>query len=326
MAIIIDENESRDRRIALLLQTASQAAQIKNQREELALKKQELDPRVQAGKMANMMALMGNTDGAQKMFEYAKTGNLPSGGVQLLSQSQPQQVIPDYLAGGQNRINSQTAGISPSIMGLTGGTMKVGGTSMKFGQPGMSKYDEANLDIAKSVTTEQLKKQQETQAGLTRTLEMEDVYLNQFARSNEELNKFDPEIGRSGAGGWASRQYGKVMKNLDSLPQTKALDKLAKPIAQEIAASLEGRATDEDRKVQLDLLVNTLAGPTEENITNAANNLLLMKAKGADIKPYIDRLNNSKIPILKDIAKQVFKMKPELNSNQINLDNLFEGI
>lgn len=323
----IDTTESRDRKLALLLQTANQLQTHRMAQEELNLKKQELDPKYQASKLASTMAMLGQTDAAERLMNYSKDG-----GVVLPSQnvtSQPQNQIPDYLGGG-NRISASNVGLgSPGMggMGITGGSVNAkGGFTAKIGTPGMSKYDEANLDIAKSVKTEQLKKAQEAKTGLDRTMAMEDVYLNQYAKSYEEVSKFDPEIGRKGAGGYFSRGYGKVMKNIDELPQTKALDKLAKPIAQEIAASLEGRATDEDRKVQLDLLVNALSGPTEEQITNASNNLLLMEAKGADIGPYVERLNNSRIPILKQIAKEVYKSSKSAKQSGVDVNSIFEGL
>src|SRR3990167_4399174 len=288
MAIVLeDPNEVRNRRLKMLLDTAQQAQQIQMQREELKMKREQMDPEYQRRQLAQTIALF-NPEAAIRLAEtgpYA-TG-LPS-----------KQGIPDYLSGRQEptpRLTSSSIGMT--TQGLTGLSQKVGGTTMKFGTPGMSEYDKANLEIHKQVVTESAKKRNEQQAGLNRTLAMEDVYLNQFGKSNEELKKFGPEIGQSGVGGWAARRYATIQKHLDELPQTKALDKLAKPIAQEIAAALEGRATDTDRQVQLDLLANTLAGPTEENITNATNNLLLMKAKGADIKPYVDRLNQSRLPI-----------------------------
>jgi len=44
MAIVIDPNESRDRRIKMLLDTATSAMQIQNQKREVDLKERELDP------------------------------------------------------------------------------------------------------------------------------------------------------------------------------------------------------------------------------------------------------------------------------------------
>lgn len=310
----IDLQESQDRRLQMLLQTANQIQQNKIAREELALKKQQLDPEYQRRQLAQTIGIL-NPDAAVRLFGPTQ------GQAGTALPSQIQGGIPDYLGAGQPRLNSGSVGIGP-----TKANVKVGGTTISMGAPEMSEIDKANLDIHKQVVAEGAKKKQEQEAGLNRTLKMEDVYLNQYAKSYDELKKFDPEIGRTGAGGWASRQYAKLMKNIDELPQTKALEDLANPIAQEIAAALEGRATDKDRDTQKGLLVSALAGPTEQNITTAANNILLMEAKGADIKPYVDRLAKSRIPILKSIAKQVHASRPELNSNKVDLDNLFEGV
>lgn len=319
----IDSTESRDRKLALLLQTANQIQTQRIAQEELNLKKQELDPKVQAGRLASTMAMLGNTEAAERLIKFSQEG------VILPSQS-PQPAtsgITDYLGDGQPRLNSVSVGLSPTGIGVVGGTLSAkGGFSARFGNQGLSEIDKANLDIAKSVATERVKREGEQKAGLDRTLAVEDVYLNQYARSYEELKKYDPNIGAKGSAGFASRQYAKVLKTLDEFPETKALEKMAKPIAQEIATALEGRATDEDRKTQMDLLVNALAGPTEENIRVAANNILMMEAKGANISGYVERLSNSRIPILKEISNAVYKESKTAKNSNVDVDKIFEEL
>lgn len=328
MAVLFDPNESRDRRIKMLLDTATSAMQIQNQKREIDLKERELDPRVQAGKMANMMALMGNPEGAAKMFEYSKSGNLPTGGIQLPSQVTQEPIIPDYLAGGQNRINSQVAGLSPAMtgMGVTGGTMKVGGASMKFGKPGMSKYDEANLDIQKGLVTKNLEATQQRQSGAEKTLTGLDVYMQQFKRSEDELKKYDPNIGKEGFEGKLSRIGGIISEKLDELPETSAMIAMSKPFAQEIATDLEGRATDQDRNIQIETMANLLKGPSTKNIRLASNAIISLQAKGANTKKMVSKMYNSGSDILQKAAEQVYEVYPELRDKSSSLEGLFDGI
>lgn len=334
MAIVIDPNESRDRRIKMLLDTATSAMQIQNQKREIQLKEQELDPRVQAGKMANMMALMGNTDGAAQMFEYAKSGNLPTGGSQLPSQSVP-TIIPDYLTGGQNRINSQSAGLSPNVlspsssMGVMGGTMRVGGNSIRLGQPGMSEIDKANLDIHKGVVSKGLEAQQKTSQGAEQTASSLGLYLDQYKRSYEELKKFDPGIDKEGTSAWFSRRGGDIANYFDNLPETAALKSMAAPFAQEVATMIEGRATDQDRDIQRKAFADVLQGPSTKNIRLASNSLINLYRKGAKIDKVLNTLESSDVDIMNKIAKEVYKSHPELkpvNDTSKGLDDIFKGL
>lgn len=331
MAIVIDPNESRDRRIKMLLDTATSAMQIQNQKREVDLKERELDPRVQAGKMANMMALMGNTEGAARMFEYAKSGNLPTGGVQLPSQSSQQQVIPDYLAGGQLTNNSQPQGLSQSMagMGVTSGTMKVGGSSVKFGQSAMSEYDKSNLSIAEDIAKKRLEGEMKSTQGAEKISGSLGLYLDQYKRSYDELKKFDPSIDKEGMAGWFSRRGGDVANAFDSLPETAALKSMAAPFAQEIATQIEGRATDQDRDIQKKAFADVLQGPSTKNIRLASNSLIKLYRNGAKIDKVLGTLEGSDVDIMKKIANQVYDSHPELkpikNSSK-DLDDIFKGL
>lgn len=311
---LIDLDEGRDRRMKMLLDTATNIGELSLKKRELDLKEKEADPQQQAMKLASMLSLMGNVEGAQKVIE--SVGAMNKGNqVQLPSQ------IPNYMGGVVGPSVGTSVG-SPGGFGVVGGTVSPKGSSFRVGPQALSEADKANMRIQEDLT----KKSLEQSAGANKILGMEDVYLKQYARSSDELNKYDPDIGRTGAGGWASRNFAKVLNKMDEFPETKALGNLSKPIAQEIATSLEGRATDEDRKVQLDLLANVLSGPTDENIRTASLNLQMIKAKGGDIKPYLEKLSKSKIPILKKIADAVYKDMPELSPTKIDLDNLFEGV
>lgn len=337
MALLFDDVELRDRRLATLLQTATQLQQNQIAREELQFKKSEQDPRVQAGKLATTMAMLGQTEQAERLLKYANEGsfNLPSQGAAGLTQAPQQYAIPDYLSRGSLGINAGSVGLptaspmgiqSPGQMGVTSGRLKVGGASLGFGKQDMDEISKANLDIHKQVLTEGIKKQQETKAGAQKTLGGLDVYLQQFKRSEEELKKYDPNIGSEGFEGKLRRIGGYVSEKLDELPETSAMIAMSKPFAQEIATDLEGRATDADRDIQIETMANLLKGPSSKNIRLASNAIINLQAKGADTKKLVAKLYNSGSDILVKAAEQVYEAYPELRDEPSNLKGLFDGI
>lgn len=313
----IDLQESQDRRLQMLLQTANQIQQNKIAREELALKKQQLDPEYQRRQLAQTIGIL-NPDAAVRLFGPTQ------GQAGTALPSQIRGGIPDYLGAGRASLTSGSVGMAP-----TKASVKVGGTNISLGTPALNEYDKANLDIAKGVAEEGAKNQQKTAAGAERTSSSLSLYLDQFKRSRDELRKFDPNIESEGTSGWFSRRGGDLANYFDQLPETAALESMAKPFAQEIATQLEGRATDQDRNIQTETFANVLKGPSTKNIRLASNSLINLYRKGAKIDKILNTLDSTGDDVMQAIAKQVYQAEPGLKpvgKSESSLDDIFKGL
>lgn len=313
----IDLDESRDRRLALLLQTANQLQTQKIAQEELAIKKQQMDPQYQARQLAITLASLGKTDESERLFRGA-------GGVGSQVQLPSQQGIPDYLGVQQQqtpRLSAQSVGLPSGMLGLS---QKVGGTTMRFGQPGMNEVDKANLDIHKTLTTEDLKNKQESQQAAQKNVSGTGRFLQQFGRSYDELKAYDPEIDKQGFSGWATRKMASIANKFDELPETKAFMVELQPLANQMARDVEGgRVTDQDRKIYADAFASAVKNPSATNIRIASNNLIRLKDRGGDITSVVNQLSSSNIDIMKNIANEVYKEYPELKPS-IDSDDLLK--
>jgi hypothetical protein len=169
-----------------------------------------------------------------------------------------------------------------------------------------------------------VKRQEDTQERIDsaqRTATQTGRYLQQYQRSLDELTKRFPEIGQDGLSGWFTRQGGQLLKNLDEFPETKALEKISKPFAQQLATEIEGRATDEDRRIQVEAFANVLTAPTATNIRLASHQLLTLLDKGADISKVLDTLESSGHDVMLKIVEQVREGAPE-TARTVNVDDL----
>ena len=160
-------------------------------------------------------------------------------------------------------------------------------------------------------------KQGETQVKLQEDVRKETIsfapFIKQFGRSYEELTKFDPEIGKTGLGGWLKRRGAGIANYFDELPETKAFMVQLQPMANAMARNIEGgRVTDPDRKIYADSFVNALANSTPTNIRLASDALLGLKNKGGNITLILNEMYSAKVPIIMDIATQVLEQSKDL--------------
>ena len=141
--------------------------------------------------------------------------------------------------------------------------------------------------------------------------------MQQFGRSVKELEKFDPEIGKEGVGGWLTRKGASVATALDELPETKAFQTQLLPFANGMAREIEGgRITDQDRKVYADSLASALQHPTTTNIRLASGSLIGMLDKGGDaggaITKQLQQLAKADVDIFDSIIAQILIEFPDM--------------
>lgn len=190
--------------------------------------------------------------------------------------------------------------------------------SLGFEQTPESK---AAQDIYTANAKEQAKSDIKKTSGADSMASGFDVYLDQYSRSWKEASSMFPDIGEVGVTGKLDRLGGYISQHLDELPETSAMIKMAKPFAQEIATSLEGRATDQDRKIWLDVFPNVIASPSIENTRIASNMLINMQSKlkgtGKDINDVVFSLYKSDVPHIKMMAEQFYQKFPELGAKAL---------
>lgn len=184
--------------------------------------------------------------------------------------------------------------------------------------PIAQKYAEKQIENAGKLEADRATKAEGAQATTGQT----GRYLKQYDRSMNELKSKFPEIDKVGFSGWMQRQGAKALTSVDEFPETKALQKLAQPFAQQLATEIEGRATDEDRRIQTEAFADVLKAPSETNIRLASMSLLNLKDKGADISKVLKTLDGSKNEVMRAIVKQVYEDSPELEPKPIDSEEL----
>lgn len=210
-------------------------------------------------------------------------------------------------------LNSANLGSIPLTMK---GLSKSGPT---FGPDALAmKVAEKQIENAGKIQADRATKAEGAQATTGQT----GRYLKQYDRSMNELKRKFPEIDKVGFSGWMQRQGAKALTSVDEFPETKALQKLAQPFAQQLATEIEGRATDEDRRIQTEAFADVLKAPSETNIRLASMSLLNLKDKGADISKVLKTLDGSKNEVMRAIVKQVYEDSPELEPKPIDSEEL----
>jgi hypothetical protein len=137
-------------------------------------------------------------------------------------------------------------------------------------------------------------------------------FLQQFARSYEELKKYDSSIGKEGLGGYLRRKGAKIASDFDVLPETQALQIMIEPMANGMARDIEGgRVTDQDRKIYAESFANTLKNPSATNIRLTSQSIVSLIDKGADMIPMLKQLAATDVDIFNDVIKQVGVDFPE---------------
>lgn len=142
-------------------------------------------------------------------------------------------------------------------------------------------------------------------------------FMQQFDRSISELKKFDPEFDKEGAQGWLNRRMASVAKNLDELPETRALEIQVLPMANGMAREIEGgRVTDNDRKIYADSFANGIRNPSSTNMRLLSQSLISLLDKGGNsngaITKQLSMLAKSKTDMFKGVIVQVLEEYPEL--------------
>ena len=142
-------------------------------------------------------------------------------------------------------------------------------------------------------------------------------FMQQFQRSYDELKAFDPNVGETGVGGFLTGQTARIAEHLNELPETKALKIQVLPLAQEIAAELEGgRVTDQDRKIQADKFANAISFPTVTNIRLMSNGYIEMIDKGGNergkITSQLKEFAKSDSDIFRRVIAQVLMEYPDM--------------
>lgn len=311
-----DESEAQDRRLQMLINAAQAVEQNKIAREELELKKQQMDPEYQRRQLAATIGLV-NPELAERMFNSGVT--LPS---QTQAPTSP-STYRDMIQGNLPTRNPQSMGVVPTE--ITGGTIKVGPSSFKLAQPGMDDVEKAKLDVGKTLATEGMKAAQQQKVGAEKSLTGTTRLLQQFSRSRKELEAFDPEIGKEGYSGWISRRGGDIANYFDNLPETKALGVNAKPIAYRMARDMEGgRTTDQDRRIFVDTFADALKYPDKANQRIAASAIINYFDSGADeakVLSTLKDLESSDVDVLRNIAMSVYEDLPQLRIKSLGLNS-----
>jgi hypothetical protein len=280
-----------------------------------------LSPKSAANKLIEYGALLNNQGLVDKGMELLNTGSGSNGFFNWLKGINKPKSIPtasttnnfipnisdtaidqDYLSQGVP-IQAPFAGMS-----LLGGN--VGG--LRFGE---SSYQKKRLEKAA-----------ETVTGVTQTAGGLGNYIAQYDRSYREVSKKYPDIGKTGLEGKLERIRAIGPKWMDEFPETGAAEDMAKPFAQEIAAALEGRATDQDREIWLNMFPNALTKPSMQNTRNASNHLIAMQTKlagtGKDISDIVAELYFSETPHIRQIAEQFFGKYPKLKDKALAMHAL----
>lgn len=316
---------------ATYLESQNKRMQMQADAEKLRL---ESDPQVQAAKLASTMAMLGDSAAAERLmaFSQGKPGIQPTPGAEV--QTPTEYKIPNYMGGmGLSSGNIRPDMVPPTLGGGIGLGIKSinpkGGITMGPQKAITDPIQQANFDIQKGLVSKKLEGQQTVASGVQTMAGGLGNYLDQYDRSYNELVKFDPEIGKGGLGGKIIRISGQLEKFKDKLPETVALERMGKPFAQEIATSLEGRATDQDRDLWIKVFPSVLSGPTEQNVRTASNLLISMqtKLKGTDqdISDIVAPFLSKKGP-LKTMAEQFYEKFPTLKGKALGIPEGWEVV
>lgn len=219
--------------------------------------------------------------------------------------------------------------VPPTKSGVVAPTVMPTGTEWQasklnaMGVPtGYERKPDGNADLAKASA--------EAVSGVSKMSSGMENYLDQYARSTKELTKYfpDEDVGAKGIGGKITRAKGKLANWKEDLPETAVLEDTAKIFAQETATALEGRATDEDRKIWIDVFPNALTASSAKNIRQASNQLISMQLKlkgtGKDINDMVSNFYTSDSPELKKIAEQFYEKFPEYKAKALGIPEGWE--
>lgn len=311
------ERQGKQAQISKVLQELSQAPlerDLKERQFKLDTRKVDIsedanNPVKQLQQIAQYAAMTGNTE---------LLGNIAN---MLGSQMQPNGVqsdadktgIPNYLG-----ISSPTTS-GPNVQ-IKGGKVSIGTGSNK-----LDEVQKANLDIAKSQKTSQIKDEAKDKKLSESSMKQLNRLTQRYGASLEELRGFDPEIGRKGVGGAISRGIASLGTKVDEFPRTKAFEVEKLPLANMTARMIEGgKITDSDRKIYADAMISALSNPDETNSTLLANQIIDLVDKygvdGADPSKLMKYFESTNIDVFKRVAEIVYENAPEVKMKVLGYD------
>lgn len=173
------------------------------------------------------------------------------------------------------------------------------------------------LDVARRHfgIVEPAKKEKEEQRLAGRRATSTNRFMEQFLRSFNELEQFDPAVGELGFTGFLRRKKAQIAEAIDVLPETAALNIQIKPLANKIARDIEGgRVTDQDRKIYADAFANATLEPSRTNIRLMASQLIGLIDDGAGdrVADHLRDLSGSGVDLMDTVINEVLQAHPDL--------------
>ncbi len=171
----------------------------------------------------------------------------------------------------------------------------------------------SGIKLKQELKKKQALKQQEdlfaAQKGARGTLR----FAQQFKRSFEELEEFDPNVGKTGFGGFITRKKAFLAEKVDLLPETSALLIRIQPLANGMARDIEGgRVTDQDRKIYADSFANAIKSPSVTNVRLLSSSIISNLDKGANMSNILIQLAEMNMDIMNNVIGQVLDQFPDL--------------
>ena len=237
-----------------------------------------------------------------RMFQQARGGagtGGPAGGMlpQQLPQVDPYKSMGDYVTANQQKVS-----------GFPGGAVLKSHTQ-KNDPYGFSSstYENPAAGIAKKVA--------EDQYGAQKEIPRKARFLEQFERTESEVNKKFKHVGDASLLGTVQRFGARRAEDLGLLPETRAFENNKLVLANQFARNVEGgRVTDQDRQVYADAMADVTTNPSKTNIRLASGSLLDLKDKGGDVSSVIKQLRASKSKVMNSIADEVEGKKKKENT------------
>ena len=216
---------------------------------------------------------------------------------------------------GKNRFKPLTLNEQESVMNIQS-------KNKELTQQGAQEKGE--LKGFEEVGKKNIEGQNAAQQGVSKTR----LFLRGLERSQEELEKSIPGVGKKGVVGIMNRLFAKGGTALQKFPETSAFVKEILVHANQQARDIEGgRVTDQDRAIYAKAMANAIKQPSEENSILVSNALLNLRMKGGDISKVLDEFSSSKVDLLKDIVKRTRKevALEEKRSNDLLLRSRNQG-
>lgn len=202
----------------------------------------------------------------------------------------------------------------PSTTGSTQGDLvpekfNVSGVATSYkSRSGMAAEEQSKVDAK---NRQKVQKSENIAVGTKRLVQ-------QFSRAEQELvSKFGEDATKDGTSSFLTRRTADIAMRLDELPENKALKLQALPMAQEMAAELEGgRVTDQDREIQVNKFANAISFPTNTNIRLMSNGYIELLDKGGNengkITEQLKVFSQSNSDMFNKVIEQVLTEYPEL--------------